>query len=246
MMKKNKKAFTLLELQIASLMMVLVLVATGVIFYYTLAIVRYMHDAFEVFYNANAAIKVFQDEVMVANCYGSRAGGGTPPYVPAANSYYGTNGPAFNAYQWMPTLNGLAAEWTDALFLRSAVQTSTERGELSPPAGDFNNHECVVIYRWTGLGEINTLQVARQTGGAAAAAGGGLIVARHVTDLRFRPIAYNCLAIRVTVTGTVPNPMHDPLIPATGGPRVYSITLSKMITLRCAPGRALTPTAPTW
>ena len=122
-MISKKRGFTLLELQMASVLMIVVLIATGVIFYFALASIRFIHDAAMVYSNANAAMKTLTNEIMVSNCWGNGQGGGfaTPQY-----SFYGIDGYVHGIEQdiigsgteanfgfgWMPTYGG----GTDALY----------------------------------------------------------------------------------------------------------------------------------
>ena len=77
-MRRNK-GFTLMELQMSAVLMVVILIATGIIFYFSLAAIRYLHDASVVYANATNAMKAITDEVMRSNCYGHTLG---PLYVP--------------------------------------------------------------------------------------------------------------------------------------------------------------------
>ena len=224
----KKRGFTLLELQMASVLMIVVLIATGVIFYFALASIRYIHDAAMVYSNASSAMKTLTREIMVSNCWGNGQGVGfaTPRF-----SFFGVDGyihgistdgvtipggmelsgqEVGNANGQMPTYGAGAGD----LFLRQVAQ------EGNPAvAGDFPAHSIVRIFRQN-IGVLDELAVdvdnpARQ-----------YVVAHHITDFTFQPIAYNCVAVQVTATGDVLDPI---------GQNVYQVTLGKMITLRCAP-----------
>ncbi|MFH1092869.1 MAG: type II secretion system protein [Candidatus Omnitrophota bacterium] len=237
-MISDKRGFTLLELQMASVLMIVVLIATGVIFYFSLASIRYIHDAVMVYSNATSAMKTLSDEIMVSNCFGNSQGisFATPNY-----SFYGPQGyihgidtvtftvpgglglsgvEAMNATGWMPSYGGGSA----AIYLRQAPQTGAASIE-----GDFPSHSALCISTGlnalTGIGEM---YVEVSTPGSVLAPGGGgnYTVAHHITDFSFQPIAYNCVAVSVTATGSVLDPF---------GADVYQVTLGKMITLRCAP-----------
>ncbi|MFH1063000.1 MAG: hypothetical protein V1747_08995 [Candidatus Omnitrophota bacterium] len=243
-MKKNQ-GFTLLEVQISAMLMIVVLIATGVIFYFALASIRYMHDAFAVYTNATTAMKLITDEVMRSNCYGSAQGPGAanPPF-----SFYGPGGyihqggvsgeEAINAYFLMPTLVGSNAlvvsgtSWGTGFFLRQATQASTIRAEAADVAGDFPAHEIVQIYRqWDVSATMLQLVVDREATGAQ-------IIANNVTQFDFQPIAYNAVHVILTVEGTILDPL--------GGGIRHSITLSKQITLRCAPSLPPIPDGVSW
>ncbi len=239
-MRSKKKGFTLLELQMASVLMIVVLIATGVIFYFCLASIRYIHDAFMVYSNANAAMKTLTHEIMVSNCYGNAQGVSfpTPRFsfygldgyihgistdgvtVPAGRGLSGVEASA--AIPWMPAYGG----GSNVIYLRQPSQVSGR----PTVAGDFPNHDAVAIYiennSFTGISEMY-VEVASPGGFLAAMGGVGHKVADHITDLSFTPIAYNCVAVSVTATGNVKDP--------TGASDVYQVTLGKMITLRCAP-----------
>ena len=247
---KKSKGFTLLEVQIAAMLMIVVLIATGVIFYFSLASIRYMHDVFVVYANATTAMKLITNEVMVSNCYGSFQG---PSFINEADSFYGINGykheyasgafgsEAMNSYISMPTLGGVnnvvitGQTMGTGLLLRQATQASSIRGELADVAGDFPNHEIVEIYRqWNFDPEWTRLQlVIARTGGADQ------VVADGVTRFDFEPIAYNAVHVILTVEGTI-------LDPLTAANIRHSITLSKQITLRCAPSRPPIPDGVSW
>lgn len=243
-MKLKRSGFTLLELQMASILMVVVLIATGVIFYFCLASLRYIHDAAMVYSNANAAIKTLTDEVMVSNCWGNAQGVGfaAPQY-----SFYGLMGyihgidtdgvtvpggrglsgqEAFFTTGWMPVYG---ANTTNALYLRQPSQVSGQ----PTVAGDFPDHDAMVIFlnvnAVTGINELN-VDVSSPGGLVNAVGAGQYTVAHHVTAFDFQPVAYNCVAVSVTVTGTVPDPLG-----ASPSGQFYEVTLGKMITLRCAP-----------
>jgi hypothetical protein len=246
-MKKNQ-GFTLLEVQISAMLMIVVLIATGVIFYFSLASIRYMHDAFVVYTNATTAMKLITNEVMVANCYGS---GKAPLAANPVYSFYGPSGyvhaggggqEAINSYIDMPTLNGSNAlvssgiGWgNNSLYLRQATQSSTIRGDVADIAGDFPEHEIVQIYRdLDGTGTIQQLVIERELAGTTTTQ----VIADNVTQFDFQPIAYNSVHVLLTVDGTVLDPI--------GGGQRHSITLSKQITLRCAPSVTPIPFNATW
>ncbi len=238
-MISKKRGFTLLELQMASVLMIVVLIATGVIFYFCLASIRYIHDAFTVYSNAAAAMKTLTNEIMISNCYGNAQGISFPR---PQYSFYGLNGyihgiltdgvtvpagrglsgdEAGNTTGWMPVYGG----GTGALYLRQAPQSSGN----PTVGGDFPNHDALVIYTeqnaFTGIDEMY-VEISSPGGWLAATGGGNYTVAHYITDFRFSPIAYNCVGVSVTATGTVKDPW---------GADVYQVTLSEMITLRCAP-----------
>jgi hypothetical protein len=246
-MKRNQ-GFTLLEVQISAMLMIVVLIATGVIFYFALASIRYMHDAFTVYTNATTAMKLITDEVMRSNCYGS---GQNPGYVPAADSFYGSGGytqaggisgtSADTVYNEMPTLGGSNNTVSSSsasfgvltgLFLRQARQASFIRGDVASVAGDFPDHEILNIYlNWNPMSTALQLLIDRGSGGAQ-------VIADNVTQFDFTPIAYNSLNVVLTVEGTVLDPI--------GGGVKHSLTLSKQITLRCAPSVTPIPDGDTW
>ncbi len=236
-MKFNKNGFTLIELQMASLLMVVVLIATGVIFYFSLASIRYIHDAAMVYSNANTAMKTLTDEIMVSNCWGYDV---WPSFATPRYSFYGNDGyvhgmqqdddsigtAAIASLQFMPVYGPIDSS-TNVLYLRQAPQGHG----IPSTAGDFPNHDNMAIFTVTnaaGIGEMH-VSVANL---AKPNVNAGTIVAHHITNFDFQPIAYNCVAVRVTVTGTV----LDPLDPSgTGTDPYYEVTLGKMVTLRCAP-----------
>lgn len=239
-----------MEVQISAMLMIVVLIATGVIFYFSLASIRYMHDAFVVYTNATTAMKLITNEVMVANCFGSARG---PGAINPQFSFYGPSGyvhpggggsDAFSCYLDMPTLGGSNAivvtpiGWGNGLFLRQATQASTIRGDAADIAGDFPEHEIVQIYRdLDGLGTIEQLVIERELAGTTTTQ----VIANNVTQFDFQPIAYNAVHVLLTVQGTVLDPMG-----ATGTESRHSITLSKQITLRCAPSVTPIPDGDTW
>jgi hypothetical protein len=247
-MRLLKKAFTLIELQIASILMIIVLIATGVIFYFALASLRYMHDAFVVYANATSAIKAISDEVMVSNCYGSAQDasgsipqpgssfwavdgyihgslpdGSPPPGGYAALGLSGMN--AFNALSYMPDYS---AGGGNVLYLRQATQVSAPMGTTAPSvAGDFPSHDSVAFYLSVNTNGISELQLEHIVGGGyLVTSGSDQVVAEHVTAFGFSPVSYNCLTVFLTVTGTMPSPL---------GGDVHQVNVTKVITLRCAP-----------
>ncbi|MBU1044660.1 MAG: hypothetical protein KJ915_09735 [Candidatus Omnitrophica bacterium] len=252
---KINRGFTLIEVQISAMLMVVVLVATGVIFYFSLATIRYMQDAFSVYTNASTAMNLITNEVIRSNCYGSWT---APAHAQPVGSFYGANGyqqelspgvfglDAANSYNAdMPTLGDSNAmnvcDMTvgTGLFLRQATQASFIRGDLSDVAGDFPSHEKVQIYgenyfdpEWT----RNRLMIDRNDGNPPQA------IADNLIQFDFQPIAYNCVHVLLTVEGMVDDPM------AGVGVRRHRITLSKQITLRCAPSVTPIPgpTGTTW
>ncbi|MCG2712192.1 MAG: type II secretion system GspH family protein [Candidatus Omnitrophica bacterium] len=236
----KKRGFTLLELQMASILMVVVLIATGVIFYFALASIRYLHDAFTVYSSASAAMKAITDEVMVSNCYGNDLGGplSTPDF-----SFYGFNGyihgieqddptsapaplsgeEAQNSLLWMPRFSAID---NDNLYLRQSSQEA-----VPDVAGDFPFHASLVFYLATDpVTGISGLYVDRQDASAAIPMPmGGTLVAPYVTAFDFEEIDYNCLSVRITVQG--------PVVYPGSGAIVHEVVLGKMITLRCAPNK---------
>ena len=178
----KKRGFTLLELQMASVLMIVVLIATGVIFYFALASIRYLHDAAMVFSNANSAIKALTGEIIVSNCYGNAQGGG-PDFKPV----YGSG--------------------TD-LYLR---QTSQIHGAATI-AGDFANDDSLVFFTdqnsETFIDEMN-VDISIGGGPVTPWGDGTYTVAHHITDFSFEHIAYNCVAVKVTATGDVQAPLPD-------------------------------------
>lgn len=251
-MRPRSNAFTLIELQIASMLMIVVLVATGVIFYFALASIRYMHDAFVVYANATSAIKAVSDEVMLSNCYGSVQGADVSIPQPADSFYASMGGyvhgmmtdgsappggyaalglsgqTAYDSLMFMPDYS---AGGGNVLYLRQATQVSAPMGTTVPAvAGDFPAHDSIAFYL-ADVGGVSTLQLAHQVGGGSVGSGGGggdLRVAEYVTAFGFSPVSYNCLTVFLTVTGTVPSPL---------GGEVHVVNLTKVITLRCAPAR---------
>lgn len=238
----QKRGFTLIELQMAGLAMSAVLVATGVMFYFALGAIRYLNDAYTVFANANAAVKAFTNEVMVANCYGRDQ---TPTFATPQYSFYGAQGyvhsggtgtEASNAFNGMPTLQNSNASWTlddgsGRLYLRLTRTIPTV-------AGDFPEHDIVVFYRLVDANGVGKLLVERGTGSQVVNPVGAIddrnVVAEYISAVTIFPVAYNCLVVRVTCTGTIPAPI------GTGGEgsgRVYQVTLTNAIALHCAPTR---------
>ncbi|MDD5747275.1 MAG: hypothetical protein PHO30_08450 [Candidatus Omnitrophica bacterium] len=249
----GKRGFTLIELQMAGLAMSAVLVATGIIFYFALGAIRYLHDAYTVFANANAAIKAFTTEVMVSNCYGKAQ---TPSFNHPQYSFYGTMGyihpggsgtEAEDSFSWMPTLLDSSASWnlddgSGALYLRQSRRQSSLSGTTSTIAGDFPMHDIVMFYRVEDANGVGKLLIERQSPGQTLSPSGTIdelaVVAEYISACTIFPVAYNCLVVRVTCTGTIPAPS------GTGGEgsgRVYQVTLTNAITLRCAP--TVTPSA---
>lgn len=249
-MKLKKRGFTLLELQMASILMIVVLIATGVIFYFSLASIRYIHDATMVYSNANAAIQTLTKEIMVSNCWGNAQGVAfaTPRY-----SFYGIDGyihgietdgvtvpggrdlsgqEASFTTGWMPVYG---ADINDQLFLRQPPQGGSLGGNPATVAGDFPDHDAMVIYltanALTGINELN-VEVSSPGGMLNAVGAGNYTAAHHITDFDFQPIAYNCVAVSVTATGTVPDPI---VIIGVAPGQYFEVTLGKMITLRSAP-----------
>lgn len=242
-MRPRKKGFTLVELQMASVLMIVVLIATGVIFYFCLACIRYLHDAVIVYSNANSAMKTLRNEIMVSNCWGASQG---PAFATPQYSFYGQDGyihgistdeitvpagrglsgiEAINAYNFMPVM----ADGTDVIYLRQVRQTGSSGGSPATVEGDFPNHDIVAIF--LDPGGSGEMRVSVETGpGNPDVVNGDYTVANHITAFSFQQIAYNCVALSVTATGTVPDPLG-----ASASGQVYEITLSQMVTLRCAP-----------
>lgn len=232
---RQKNGLTLIELQISALLMIFILVATGVIFYFALVSILYIQDAFSVYYNANTAMKLITQEVMRSNCYGSaqnRSGA-----IPAADTYHILD--HGGVWSEMPTLGGNLGERSctttlgTGLYLRQATQAASITGTVSDVAGDFSAHEIACIF----LDDVNReLRIARNVGIYAPVQGDGFLVATDLTEFVFVPVSYNCVAVRIIAEGRA-NPW-------TGD--INNIRLSKLITLRCAPGEPLAPWNQSW
>ncbi|MFH1460368.1 MAG: hypothetical protein ABIG64_08400 [Candidatus Omnitrophota bacterium] len=245
----NKKAFTLMELQIASFIMIAVLLVTGVLFYFALASLRYMHDGFEVIYNANMVMKVISQEVMISNCYGSTQGPTQANLVLGLNPnehFYGNRGyqhrlttglsasRAWEALFATPTLQGQNTAWADTIFLRQALQNKTGFVATGDPenSGNFFEHDAVVIFRDAATNDVwidrSSNNNPNNIDFVAANPGNGMRIATHIEALEFWPIEFNCVGVRITARGRIPNPLPGQL-------QYFELVLGRFITLRCAP-----------
>ena len=83
----NRRAgLTLVELQTASVLLGIILVAMGVVLVTALNAVRILNDAHIVYYNALAAMRSFQGDIMRANRYGWSPGGASGPTLAGTNN----------------------------------------------------------------------------------------------------------------------------------------------------------------
>ena len=229
----------------AGLAMMVVLVASGVIFYFALATIRYLNDAYLVFANANSAMKAITKQVMMSNCYGRAQG---PAYADVAHGFYGPSGSyvhvgtgssgtgANTAFPWMPTLQSNTAAWelsATPLYLRQTREERSLSGETPTLAGDFPSHDIVCFYRWQdpqrGVWKLACHRESPGTFTGIMPPADNEMVAEYIENVTVCPVAYNCLSIRLTCRGTIPKPV------AGGGPQVYEVTLTNAVTLRCAP-----------
>ncbi len=231
MQPEKHRGFTLIELQIASLLMVLILIATGIVFYFSLNSIRFLNDAFEVYYNANNASQAISGEIMKANCYGWSQGPSWTGSLPI-NSFYGPGGKANPTL--MPTIGSMPST-SDHIYLRSAHQASTVRGEHDSLAFNFDSHEVILFSLGNEIAPTETIPALFVNwNGSFAPVGSGNLVAEDITALTFYAISYNCVGFSLEVTGRVPDPL-------TGNYNV--IRLNKTVTLRCAPLECPVPQA---
>jgi len=259
MYKKRKKAgFTLIELQVGAVMMVVVLLAGGVIFYFALNCMRFIQDAYEVYWNAQNAMKIIQQEVMRANRYGWQQEPDWSRDINGVNSLYGSgvNAPYIDypdVWFAMPTLGGspsspatnnLASNVNDPvqLYLRQDSQTSSLQsaeyagGGFAGSAWTYADDEITLLYHTftESLDGTGELRVERPGINAIAQVMNGVLVASGVTDLEFRRIAFNALAVELQVTGSMVSPL---------GGQYNQIHIYTVVNLRCAPANTCEPWA---
>lgn len=233
----RQNGFTLVELQIGAVIMMVLLVATGVIFYFALNSLRFMQDAFMVYSNAQAAMKAISQEVMRANRYGWTQG---PSWDPPAGSVYGAGGPDQSAFVFMPTLETFEKSSDSTadpicLYLRQDQQPHFLGPAVDPQADDYDDDQITLIqyYSGTGLGG-GEIRIQEGTGAIAANPVAGFVVARNVTKLDFRKIRFNALMVELEVTGKILEPLSNEYTVA----KVYTV-----LNLRCAPADTCEPWA---
>ena len=249
---RRKNGFTLIEVQIASVLVAVILVATGVVFHFALASMRYMQDAYEVYWNAHIAMKVISTEVMRANRYGWSQGNpiwldsvGVPHPVQDMEPY-GINMPDNPCVATLlPTLRdqyngGTYTNTSSALYLRQERLPLTLEGNISGNPQDYRDDELVLLYWDDPLGpndEPRQLKMQMDRALVAGASplnldGTGDIIASNIAFLQFTKIAFNCIGVRLRVEGRIPSPL---------GGRMNQIELNTMVTLRCAAAETCEP-----
>ncbi|MCP4648990.1 MAG: hypothetical protein GY853_02755 [PVC group bacterium] len=231
----NKRdGFTLVEVQMAALMVVVVLITTGVIFYFALASVRYVRDAYEVYFNAHMAMKVIRAEVIRSNRYGWDQG--NPAWVdghPWDNEPY-NQVTGVDATCWsdkLPTLTlaGNVNGPESAIFLRQEEPAIAGVGGGNP--ADYEDDAMLVIFQ-SANNEVRRNYDASGSNPLGTAVGDGDLVATNVTLLEFRKIAFNCVGVRLRVEGDIASPL--------GG--TYNVVeLNTMLTLHCAAAQTSEP-----
>ncbi|MFH2137830.1 MAG: hypothetical protein ABII88_04925 [Candidatus Omnitrophota bacterium] len=233
MSKKN--GFTLVEVQVSALLMVVVLLATGVIFYFALATMRYIQDAYQVYMNAHTAMKVITREVMISNRYGWID---TPTWViaPPNGTPYGVGGDDQGCLGFLvPSLTrgGIdpLVDGSPAIYLRQEITANA--GALLSEYND-DAMTCISLDAGTNTIWLDTTQASG--GGGGAGEGAGVVIANNVTLLEFRKIAFNCVAVRLRVEGTAASPL-----PAGGDTQYNTLELNTIVTLRCAAARTCEP-----
>ncbi|MBU0634572.1 MAG: hypothetical protein KKB82_02655 [Candidatus Omnitrophica bacterium] len=231
----RQKGLTLIELQIGAVIMMVLLVATGVIFYFALNSLRFMQDAFTVYSNAQSAMKAISQEVMKANRYGWVQG---PTWSPPANSVYSAGGTDLSAFPDMPTLGTeiISSSWWGGydpvcLYLRQDEQPDFLGPAVDPQADDYTDDQITLIQYHSSTGEI---RIESAIGPIAPNQSAGFVVARNVSKLDFRKISFNALMVELEVTGKVLEPVSGEYTVA----KIYTV-----LNLRCAPADTCEPWA---
>ncbi len=247
---KTGSGLTLIELQIAAILLTVVLVATGVAFYFALGTIRYIQDAFEVHMNAHTAIKVITREVVIANRYGWSPLPSTPatdgPYDPIGSGQPWSEFACIANGRYV-TLDVGASVFQDAaaiVYLRQDVPPISWLGVGDTTPHRYWDDDVTVFYLsqppgWV-AGDPFELRIVKFPGGAtptnaigAIANGTGELIATNITNLTFNKHDFNHLGVQVTVQGDIADPLS--------AEQYNEITLRTRINLHSAPARASEP-----
>ncbi len=227
---RKKTGLTLIELQVSSLLLMVILVVSGVIFYFALSSMAHLNDAFGVYKNAHAAMKFITMEVMRSNRYGWSQG---PAWVPPVASFYAevsALGGSSEALPFLPTLG--ANNTSSVLVLQQDAATGSGAALAVPTAGNYADDEYTII----GLDPLDpeTLYWDRNVAGFVFPLGAvpAQKIAEGISSLIFTKVAFNCLNVQLTV--------HGKMLDSLGG-YCNQINLSSLVTLRCAPAVTCEP-----
>lgn len=254
---RKKNGFTLVEVQIASLLVTIILVATGVIFFFALSSMRYMQDSYETYWNAHIAMKVISKQIMLANRYGWSQG--VPNWIdengivrPLELEPYGIgDGTTFPQDVacinfLLPTLRdqnngGAYSNTSTAIYLRQERPPLSFEGNISGNPQDYRDDIIVLLYWWDPGNNPSfeprqlLMKEDRNTnvgGNPIGLDAGGQVIASNIAFLQFEKIAFNCVGIRLRVEGRVPSPL---------GGRMNQLELNTVVTLRCAAAQTCEP-----
>ncbi len=240
-----QRGMTLVELQMSAVMFVLVMLAGGVVFYFSLAALRYLQDVYQVNANVTAAMTALHQEILRANRYGWRQG---TSYSPSPNSTFDLNGwiapsgaDEYSTLNAIPSLAGSVGS-SDVLILRQEQNPETRfnsDGSVTTPMMTYpeyySDDQITSIYRDEPAADLEGradmwMDVVLSPNFVTTSGTGTHLIARNITRLEFAKISYNCLQVEVEAMGTVPKPIRN----ATDDP-YYRVKILTYMTLRCAP-----------
>lgn len=207
---KRQAGMTLVELQIASVLMGFILVALGVALVTVLNAVRVLNDAHTVYWNALAAMKSLHVEIMRSNRYGWID---SLPYAVPDESVYGAASPTNENTAPLLSLSG-SNQGTE-LYLRADIQDITTGVLLTDPRTYRDDAQLHFHLNGTDLVEDNTNRT----------------IATHVSGLSFSKLAYNAVAVTVITQGDLEDPLQ------AGNPK-HEALVSTIVNLRCAAGES--------
>ncbi|MCM8812578.1 MAG: hypothetical protein NC924_01415 [Candidatus Omnitrophica bacterium] len=227
MFQRVRRGMTLVELQLAATMIAVVLMLSGTMFYFGLALLRYLYDGFETYSNALAVAKAIHLEGMVANRYGWRQS-------PAWNSnffdeagsiggsVYGTTGIDTNAWLYLPTLLNPGGG--------GGYQNDSPQIVFRQPAGNplvYNDDVFVGIFRDAANGDV-WIERANAQNFLGLNPGSDVLIGQGVVSLLFHKRSFNSFNFEVHARGAVVDPL-------AAGQQYNQIVLRSAVTLRCAP-----------
>ena len=214
---KRRSGMTLVELQTASVLMGIILVAIGVVLVTALNAVRVLNDAHTVYWNALAAMKSLQIEIMRSNRYGWHRG---IDYTVPAESVYGVAGPDGAGVTDVPSLWGV----NDGIELWLRADGQPELGG-EPPATPQTYVDDVRMHFY--LNGNDLMEDAAADNGFSSTR----TIASHVSELKFSKLTYNAVAVTVIVQGELEDPLQ------AGNPK-HEALVSTIVNLRCAAGQS--------
>ena len=206
---KRRSGMTLVELQTASVLMGIILVAIGVVLVTALNAVRVLNDAHTVYWNALAAMKSLQIEIMRSNRYGWH---NSFDYTVPNESVYGAGSPTNE--NTAPLLSLHASDHGAELYLRADLNNLDD--PPNPVTSTYSDDtELRFHLNGTDLVEDSTNRT----------------IATHVSGLSFSKLAYNAVAVTVIVQGDLEDPLQ------AGNPK-HEALVSTVVNLRCAAGES--------